>query len=141
MTMSGKKRNNEQPVNGKAEMNMHDIINKLTDPASDRTEFLALLSEMTIGAEDLLALAACFPPERTPGCGLSRIEVMDLLDEAGHDVGQAGMDLLEADGSFERTGQYVLDRKGRQVPCYRPADYQAIIREVTHADGATHDIQ
>ena len=103
-------------------MGFHDLTRLLQDPSKSRSELVILLRQANFDGFDLVDLVLCFPRFREPGRRLVRREVMSLLGEAGHDVGQAVMDALEAEGSFERTGEYRLGRNGHLIPCYRPVD-------------------
>jgi hypothetical protein len=102
-------------------MDLQDLARHLNDPSLNRAEKVGLLRSARLGRDDLIVFSLNFPPGRfirKP----TRAEVRELLDDAGYNVGQAVMEVLEEGGSFERTGDHVLDRRGRRVPCYRPVE-------------------
>ncbi len=102
-------------------MNLQDLARHLKNPRLNRADKVQLLKNARLGQDDLIILPLNFPPRRFMGQP-TKSEVIDLLENAGYNVGQAVMEALEEGGFFERTGDHVLDRRGRRVPCYRPAE-------------------
>jgi hypothetical protein len=100
-------------------MNLKGLARQLENPSLNRAEKVRLLRNARLGRDDLILFPFRFPPTRRFTRRLTKTEVIDLLEDAGYNVGQAVMEALEEEGSFKRTGFYKTDRRGRRVPVYR----------------------
>ncbi len=85
----------------------------LRNPEIDRDDLVELLEKLKLDRKSVAELVAAAP--------IDRRSMFELLEDAGYNAGQTIMEEMEDRGLFVRTGEYVRDRKGRIVPCYRPA--------------------